>query len=170
MCKTKICSKCEETKDVELFTKGKNRCKKCTNQKHKEYVLKNKEKINARDRERYKENIEFARVRSREWGRRNKDSRKEYREKNKEVQAVYYKKYYEENKEVISKRIKNYKQENRESTLLSLKKYRQENLDNRYLKRVLKDAGVKKEEVSDELKNTIIIIAKTKRELKRVNK
>ena len=50
MCKTKICSKCEETKDVELFTKGKNRCKKCTNQKHKEYVLKMNLSISANQR------------------------------------------------------------------------------------------------------------------------
>jgi hypothetical protein len=54
-------------------------------------------------------------------------SKKEYREKNKEVIAQKYKEYREKNKEVISQKYKEYRENNKEILAQKNKEYREKN-------------------------------------------
>ncbi len=81
---TKTCSKCGETKAVELFRQGRNQCKLCIAKIQKDYNEKNKESI-----------AEYMK----EYYAKNHDQLKEYRTKNRERIADYMKEYYAQNKE-----------------------------------------------------------------------
>ena len=95
--KTKICTKCEEEKELSNFNKNKNYkdglsywCKECISQYKKDYALKNK---NYRDK--------------------NKIKCKKWYEENKEEALQQCKKYRIENKEKISKEKNKYRLKNK---------------------------------------------------------
>ena len=147
--KTKICSKCKQTKDIGEFSKNKDgkdglrsQCKSCISELNKIYRQKNKEKIKARyqenkekiaerDKARYQENKEKILERKKAWYQENKEEiaekKKAYRQKNKEKIAKHKKKYYQENKKEIAKRKKAYRQENKEKIAERQKAYQQKN-------------------------------------------
>jgi hypothetical protein len=88
--KTKICSKCEEEKELKEYYSKMGACKTCRNKQIKEYKEKNKEQI----KEKYKE--------------RNKKYIKEYQTKHKKQISKNHKKYRDNHKEQIKESGKIY--------------------------------------------------------------
>jgi len=95
---TKFCSKCKKVKNLDEFSKDKQRkddlsyyCKECQRTRGKIYYLNNAEKVNNRIKEYRKNNIEkvreFSRKCTKEWQKNNTEHRKEY-----------VKQYYKDNK------------------------------------------------------------------------
>lgn len=79
----KICSRCKEQKQLELFPKHKGGkfgrksiCKECASFSSKEWHQKNKEKINKRHRERYQEDKEQILQRTKAYALLHKEERK----------------------------------------------------------------------------------------------
>ena len=101
----KTCSRCNEEKDFDCFSKNRSRCKKCIKEYRKIYREKNKEKI--------------------------KKYRKIYYENNKELASKYQKHYREDNKEKIRKKKKDYDKlyncKNRDKISKRGKRYRENN-------------------------------------------
>ncbi len=81
---TKTCSKCGETKALELFRQGRNQCKLCIAKIQKAYNEKNKESIAEYMKEYYAKNSAHL---------------KAYKAKNRERIAEYMKGYYAQNRE-----------------------------------------------------------------------
>lgn len=84
--KTKICSKCNQEKEITCFGKDKNRkdgfsfyCKDCKKEEFKLYYNHNKQKINEKHKEYYNQNKENAKVRSEKWRSENLDYMKRWR-------------------------------------------------------------------------------------------
>lgn len=102
----KICNICNIEKTIVDFHKRKdskdgcrNECKKCTRLKINNYRLNNTKKVNQWNRETYYRNIT-----------KHRETKKKYRENNKETLKVYEKKYRENNKEKIKKYYKDNKE------------------------------------------------------------
>jgi hypothetical protein len=122
---TKKCSKCGEVKDVNLFSKNRNRkdglkseCKSCYKTYQKAYHEANREAIRAKSKTYYEANKE------------NKLAyQKTYREANRDTIIAKDKKYYEANKDTILAKSKAYREANREAIYLQRKAYREANRD-----------------------------------------
>ena len=115
----KKCSKCNEVKSYEFFSKHKRhkdgyqyKCKSCV----KQYQQKNKDKIKEQSKQYYEENKEKIKEQTKQYREENKDKVKEQKKQYYEENKEHYKQYREENKEY-------YKQHNKEY----YKKYREEN-------------------------------------------
>ena len=142
---TKICIKCNATKDISQFTfrkdtqKYRNECKECMkkradkiSKKHydknkqiiKQNRLNNIEKFKKKDREYYLSNSDKIKAKRKDYVSKNKESvyskNKEYREINKEELNKKAKEYYEQNKD----RLLDYKKANYHD---NIKKYRELN-------------------------------------------
>lgn len=89
---SKICKKCQTTKDETLFVKGKNYCKECNKIMCKEYKLNNKEKISEYNKSYKNEHKE-------EIAAYNSDYHQEHKERVYERHAVNVKKYKEKQKD-----------------------------------------------------------------------
>jgi hypothetical protein len=111
--KTKVCSKCKETKNVSCFRKRKNSkdghrgvCKNCMNTEE------NRKKNNAYKLDRYHKNLEKSRQQGRNSYKKYREHilnyQKKYAEDNKEKIAEYQKKYAEDNKKKLKKYIRDY--------------------------------------------------------------
>ena len=156
--KTKICTKCNKEKDVDLFGKHKktksglrSHCKECEKEYAKKWNLNNPEKV--------KESVK-------KWHLNNP-------EKIKEIQ----KKYYSNNTEKIKEIRKNYRLNNPEKVKENDKKWHLNNpeklketkknytneLGKGYLNSQLRSKGFKKEQITPELLEVQKIIIKTKR-------
>jgi hypothetical protein len=117
---TKVCSKCEEEKNVCEFGKLKTSkdgyrhfCKECRKKIEKKY------------------SIEDARKRRKKWRDNNKDKIKSHYIEKKQERLDYNKKYVEENREKVLEKKRKYYYENREERLLKNKIYRSNNKDKR---------------------------------------
>jgi len=112
----KICSKCNQGKDIELFKKDKRRidgcsniCKECNNINSLNYYNRTKESrkdtINQNRRNSYINNKEKEKSASKKWKENNKEYIKEYNSKynneNKSQNIIRRKKWRENNKEYI---------------------------------------------------------------------
>ena len=107
----KKCTKCEEVKSLDEFSKDKrnkdgkqSRCKSC----HKEYKIKNKDKRKApteeqkeRRKKHRQENKEFFKKKDREYNQKNKHIRQKHYKENKERLLKYTNEYYQNNKKKI---------------------------------------------------------------------
>ena len=132
---TKICSKCEQAKELACFPfykykgekKHKAHCKDCqrelyrewyekneeyAKEKRKEYVEKNREEVSKKRKAAYRENIEEMRKRDRESYRRNRDKiiarHKRKYEEDIEKSRAYARKRYWDNVEENRKRARDY--------------------------------------------------------------
>lgn len=123
----KICSKCNEEKEVCEFNKDKNKatgfrseCKSC----QKFYSKKYREKTILHRKKYYEDNIE----KIKEWRELNREKvnkqRKEYKESNKNLISINKKTYYEKNKEDILTYHKEYRKKNKEKFISYGKNYR----------------------------------------------
>lgn len=112
----KICSKCEEEKELDCFGPKANQCKSCISKKDRERYLKNKDKILERAKQYRRDNKEKIR-----------EGKKTYKEKHSDRIAVSNGKYYKENKEQISKRKKEYDKLNLHLGRARNKTYREKN-------------------------------------------
>lgn len=79
---TKICSKCNIEKDLNLFIKRRNICKTCINEYKKNYYSENSEKIKAENKKYYSENKEKCKKLAMCWKTKNPDKVKESKLKN----------------------------------------------------------------------------------------
>lgn len=103
---TKFCTKCCETKEIDCFSKDKNKkdglsfmCKSC----FADYRKQNKESISAKEKIRYRQNREAKIAYS-----------KQYRNHNSEAVATQLKRYREKNREAVAARLKRWQQNNRD--------------------------------------------------------
>lgn len=114
MITSKICTICNQEKNIELFYFYKHRqkhgirCIECLNKQSRDYKLKNKEKVTVAHKKYYLEN---------------KNEKKEYAERNKEIISKRQKQYREDNKKLIKENMKKYYSENREYLLQQKKEY-----------------------------------------------
>jgi hypothetical protein len=138
--KTKVCSKCFVKKEVVEFKSKHNQCKCCVYEYQKEYY-----------KQKRKENHE--------WVEKEKQRRKIYYEKNKDLELLRRKIYYENNKEKIKEYSvywrtenkeysKNYRKLNRDKINKQVKTYRELNKEKINLRNV---AYNKKRLQTDEL-------------------
>ena len=134
----KRCCKCKIEKDIESFTKNKNRkdglepkCKSCA----KEYRDANKERAAKYKKEYYQANKDKISASGKIYRELNKERIKAWRETNKErfseYGKAYCKKYYQANKEKFSEYSKRYQKENKEKIAEYQKQYRKANKDKR---------------------------------------
>jgi hypothetical protein len=136
--KTKVCSRCKEERNIELFSKNKRKkdgidsiCKICVKEKSKNYYNNNREKVLEKQRSYNDENKEKRLAYSKktkeerkeykkEYYEKNRDSllayAKEYRKNNREKALEYQREYTKSNREYIAKRDKWYKENNKEYT------------------------------------------------------
>ena len=163
----KICTNCEETKQLSEFYNKKggkfgkmNICKKCNALVSKEYRKNNIEKIKLQAKEKRENNKERISL-----------VNKEFRKNNKEKLAVYKKNYREENKEKIKEKDSCYRKmyyiKNKEKILFRTrlnKKNDRLNLSDSYIKSQLMLTGVKIPKELIQLKRVQILI---KRELQK---
>ena len=160
----KICSKCGETKELELFVKCKkckdgttNVCLSCRKENYKEYLIKNSERIKRQKKE---------------WAINNPESIKsaqtKFRQNNPEKCAELQKTWRQNNPEKYKEHKKKYRKKNPEwNKVQKRKNYMKsiENLSDRYLKARLKANGFENEIINTrpELIELEKIIIKTKR-------
>lgn len=136
---TKICTKCNCEKELELFlfSKKTNKylswCKDCNSKYKKENYIKNKVKISEKAKIYRKDNKEELAKRKKEYYNKNKskvlEKNKLWRDSNKEKKAEMDKKYTEANKEHLSILQKKWKIENKEIISKKDKEYRILNKD-----------------------------------------
>lgn len=119
----KICKKCNNEKELSLFSKDKANkdgyttyCKECLKLKSKKYQDENKEKVKDRRKEFYNENKDIILEKAKKYHIRNKDIRnkknREYTENNKEKIKESRKEYYLSNRDEILEKAKlKYKEE-----------------------------------------------------------
>jgi len=132
----KICTKCEEPKDINLFNKHKEtkdglrpHCKKCESDLSKIYRLKNKEKLSQSAKMYYSNNSEIIKRKTNEHYHNNIDkikvSRKIYRESNVEKLREVGRIYSLENKH----KIKEYRRANATQIKETTRIYHKNNID-----------------------------------------
>lgn len=114
----KICTLCEENKNIEEFylSKGKriSRCKDCRKSLSREYAIKNKERVKDYKKKWKSENSDkvkkyikkynssySSKLSKKKWNINNKNYYSDYYEKNKEGLSIYKKEWYSDNKENI---------------------------------------------------------------------
>lgn len=125
--KTKVCSKCKKTKNINKFSKdnrAKNKlqshCKKC----QKEWGENNPEKV--------------------------KEKNKRFRENNPEYAKEYNKNYYQNNRKRIFKQNKKWREKNRERMIKQKKQYHQKNLE-KYNERQKRFLSIPKNRLSNSI-------------------
>ncbi len=69
----KKCKKCEETKNVSDFPKGRNKCKTCQVLIKADYYKENSDRLKSARKEYYKNNSEVSKERCQEWRKKNPD-------------------------------------------------------------------------------------------------
>ena len=98
---TKICSKCGEEIDIELFVKDENRCKLCRSIQDREYRQKNADKIRITEREYRQKNADKLKKINSKWHQKNADKvrerMREYRQKNADKLSEYFSIYNKKN-------------------------------------------------------------------------
>lgn len=142
----KVCTKCNELKDITDYykvrsnsDKYRNICKTCTNSTNKKWSEENKErksevskiwcqnnkekrrKSNVR---RYHEDPKKHRNYYLKWEEKNPNYKKEYREKNKEVLSIKSKEYREKNIDIINENSRKWYRENSVSVNQRIKEHR----------------------------------------------
>lgn len=151
----KKCSKCKETKDINLFYKNKykndgyySECKKCRKEYLKTLDLKESRKIY------YQKNREKIQAGISDYYIKNKEKRlaylKEYREKNKETMCLNRKIHYDNNKETILEKNKLYRIINKEKLREQHEKYKKENIYNTIEYKISKSISAN---IRDSIKN-----------------
>lgn len=180
--KTKICSLCNEEKNIDEYYYNKSRkkyfskCKECINketlQRYKnnrkkikiqkqEYYKKNKEKLLQKSKENYYNNLDNKKEQSRKYYYKNKDRRNEYSKKYNEEHQEEIKKQrhnnYIQNKECIKERQHKYYNEHKEERKDYYKRYREKKENkikiNNYIKQ--KKENDKLYEYKDRLRHLI---------------
>ena len=94
---TKICIKCGEEKDIELFVKGENKCRSCVAIYMREYRQKNADKRRESDRE---------------YRQKNADKIREYLQKNADKIHKREHEYRQKNADKLNKRNRQWYQKN----------------------------------------------------------
>lgn len=116
---TKVCSKCNLEKHIDMFYKQKNckdgirpKCKQCMANDSKKYNESNKDKLKQYFTEYYLNNKTIKNIQTKEYYQKNKKEisiyHKKYRIENLEKIRIVKKKYYEKNRELINKKITAY--------------------------------------------------------------
>ena len=170
MCSTKVCNKCGIGKDIELFFKDRGACKDCVLISNRKYYQENKEKIREQGKK-YRQRIKkLLAERNSNFYQENKEnilrSQKKYYQENKEKIVETRKKYRQDNKEKIANGNKKYRQENRDKIMYARKKYYQENVKHYAIYNFLAKRGIKKDNISIELSDTIVYILEANRKLR----
>ena len=113
MATTKVCTKCNEEKEIALMAKKGYICKSCDCIIHKKYRKENKEKVAEQKKKYYEKHKEEINQKCREYYEENKEELcqkgKEYRENNPEKIKEYQAEYKEANREELSKKNMDYK-------------------------------------------------------------
>ena len=113
MATTKVCTKCNEEKEIALMAKKESICKNCDCIRSKKYREANKEKVARKKRGYYEKHKEEINQKCREYYEENKEELcqkgKEYRENNPEKIKEYQAEYKEANREELSKKNMDYK-------------------------------------------------------------
>lgn len=136
----KVCTKCNQLKELKEFYSGKNYCKECYKKHRREYYQENKEECRRKAREHYQENKEEYKKYSKEYYQENKEKCREnnqnWLDEHSEERKDYHKKYREENKEKIKEVRKEYYQKNKEKEKVRYKNWYENNKEYRdnYLK------------------------------------
>jgi len=119
--KTKVCSKCEEEKDLSEFYKQKKKkdglrsqCKTCMNDFNKEYGKLNKEKVNEIKYKYTVNNREKTNQSKKNWFLNNPEYREQYYIDNKDYILGKSKNFYKDNTEKVITRCNNYSKNNKE--------------------------------------------------------
>ena len=121
MATTKVCTKCNEEKEIALMAKKESICKNCDCIRSKKYREANRDKVAQKKRGYYEKHKEEINQKWREYYEENKEELcqkvKEYIKTHKEEKAARDKKYAENHKEEIAARNKKYYLQNRDSLI-----------------------------------------------------
>lgn len=117
----KICSTCNDEKDIFLFVKNSNQCKSCRSEYMKKYAVTNKTILKDKKKKRYEDSKQIILVERKKYYLLNKEDvicgvRKYYSENNVRIRGQK-KKYYEENKSDIKHKNNIYDKERRKTDL-----------------------------------------------------
>ena len=123
----KLCTKCNEIKDLDKFSTNQSNCKKCVKEYKKEYNIKYKEELKLKRKQNYEKNKEEILKKQKEYFEENKEiileKCKIYRDENKIKVSEVKKRWYEENKEDVKSRINQYAIDNPEKIREGKRKY-----------------------------------------------
>ena len=136
--KTKVCTKCGESKGLGEYYKHKyqksglrSQCKICTNKSTKRYAQENKEKVAKKNKDWYERTIIERKKSSQKYRNKNIEKilrrNKKYRQENKNKIQESNNKYRAKNKEKISEKAKEYREKNKEKKAIQQRKWAQNN-------------------------------------------